>query len=102
MVSLPGPPMISPGSVLVILSRPDPTGRSEEHTSELQSPMYLVCRLLLEKKKKHSHITNNNRKKKVQNKHINIPTTIHQNMTLVVLVPAYIHTHVAFQREQTN
>src|SRR5437762_238580 len=29
--------------------------RSEEHTSELQSPMYLVCRLLLEKKKnKHS------------------------------------------------
>src|SRR5436189_1187466 len=27
--------------------------RSEEHTSELQSPMYLVCRLLLEKKKIH-------------------------------------------------
>src|SRR5437764_10892114 len=27
------------------------TARSEEHTSELQSPMYLVCRLLLEKKK---------------------------------------------------
>src|SRR5256885_3662633 len=29
-----------------------PTGRSEEHTSELQSPCNLVCRLLLEKKKK--------------------------------------------------
>src|SRR5437764_8373250 len=28
-----------------------PADRSEEHTSELQSPMYLVCRLLLEKKK---------------------------------------------------
>src|SRR5437762_4843974 len=28
-----------------------PPLRSEEHTSELQSPMYLVCRLLLEKKK---------------------------------------------------
>src|SRR5574337_556397 len=27
-------------------------GRSEEHTSELQSPLNLVCRLLLEKKKK--------------------------------------------------
>src|SRR5258708_14398274 len=27
-----------------------PTGRSEEHTSELQSPDHLVCRLLLEKK----------------------------------------------------
>src|SRR5437764_9921609 len=43
-----------------LLGRADPsricrmTGspRSEEHTSELQSPMYLVCRLLLEKKKK--------------------------------------------------
>src|SRR3712207_7059262 len=29
-----------------------PTARSEEHTSELQSRQYLVCRLLLEKKKK--------------------------------------------------
>src|SRR3712207_9408053 len=28
--------------------------RSEEHTSELQSRQYLVCRLLLEKKKKHN------------------------------------------------
>src|SRR2546425_3070346 len=28
-----------------------PSGRSEEHTSELQSLAYLVCRLLLEKKK---------------------------------------------------
>src|SRR3712207_8525734 len=31
-----------------------PTFRSEEHTSELQSRQYLVCRLLLEKKKKQS------------------------------------------------
>src|SRR3712207_7155396 len=31
---------------------PDATPRSEEHTSELQSRQYLVCRLLLEKKKK--------------------------------------------------
>src|SRR3712207_8446153 len=29
-------------------------GRSEEHTSELQSRQYLVCRLLLEKKKKYN------------------------------------------------
>src|SRR3712207_6996015 len=35
-----------------------PATRSEEHTSELQSRQYLVCRLLLEKKKKpHSTIT---------------------------------------------
>src|SRR5437762_8040360 len=33
--------------------------RSEEHTSELQSPMYLVCRLLLEKKKK-KHLRSKN------------------------------------------
>src|SRR5258708_31241441 len=33
-------------------------GRSEEHTSELQSPDHLVCRLLLEKKKKRlTHIS---------------------------------------------
>src|SRR5689334_23983603 len=30
-------------------------GRSEEHTSELQSQFHLVCRLLLEKKKKKKH-----------------------------------------------
>src|SRR4051794_41937977 len=30
---------------------PAPACRSEEHTSELQSPVHLVCRLLLEKKK---------------------------------------------------
>src|SRR2546425_9779734 len=33
-------------------SENEPAGRSEEHTSELQSLAYLVCRLLLEKKKK--------------------------------------------------
>src|SRR5690348_2334487 len=31
--------------------------RSEEHTSELQSPVHLVCRLLLEKKKKNKYST---------------------------------------------
>src|SRR2546422_3371629 len=31
--------------------------RSEEHTSELQSRLHLVCRLLLEKKKKHRNTT---------------------------------------------
>src|SRR3712207_7987394 len=41
------------------LSRSFTATRSEEHTSELQSRQYLVCRLLLEKKKKYKqHITN--------------------------------------------
>src|SRR5438552_11614382 len=35
--------------------------RSEEHTSELQSPDHLVCRLLLEKKKKRTPITDSTR-----------------------------------------
>jgi len=34
----------------------DPVARSEEHTSELQSRQYLVCRLLLEKKKKQNNL----------------------------------------------
>src|SRR5882757_1178103 len=39
------------------------TQRSEEHTSELQSRQYLVCRLLLEKKKKKIIMIKNNKKK---------------------------------------
>src|SRR5260370_29745347 len=35
-----------------------PSSRSEEHTSELQSHLNLVCRLLLEKKKKNDNIYN--------------------------------------------
>src|SRR5216684_8328459 len=51
-------------------------GRSEEHTSELQSRLHLVCRLLLEKKKKNIHTDNNNNKKKN-----NIPNTASTNTT---------------------
>src|ERR1041385_5013375 len=40
-----------PASGAAPTSRPPPTPRSEEHTSELQSRLHLVCRLLLEKKK---------------------------------------------------
>src|SRR5256885_5030031 len=39
------------GTALVIVPALDHNLRSEEHTSELQSPCNLVCRLLLEKKK---------------------------------------------------
>ena len=59
-----GDPVVAPGVELLTLAlvgtlpilwmqlqRPFYIFRSEEHTSELQSPMYLVCRLLLEKKK---------------------------------------------------
>src|SRR3712207_7042492 len=42
------PPRLVPGARS---SSTEAVGRSEEHTSELQSRQYLVCRLLLEKKK---------------------------------------------------
>ena len=51
---------------------------SEEHTSELQSPMYLVCRLLLEKKKYKKKKTKNKNKKNKKIKKIPIP---HENNT---------------------
>src|SRR5258708_31884964 len=41
-------------------ARYDRLSRSEEHTSELQSPDHLVCRLLLEKKKNKTRTTNVN------------------------------------------
>src|SRR5436189_820865 len=40
--------VLAAGALIVLIARV--IFRSEEHTSELQSPMYLVCRLLLEKK----------------------------------------------------
>src|SRR5256885_7154421 len=39
--------------------------RSEEHTSELQSPCNLVCRLLLEKKKKHLYTCHSIKRRRV-------------------------------------
>src|SRR5437867_10665885 len=44
-----------PSAPVILSSNDRPAGRSEEHTSELQSPYDLVCRLLLEKKK-HKYI----------------------------------------------
>src|SRR5256885_4337292 len=51
-----GTAVVLPGAVdtHVHVNEPGRTDRSEEHTSELQSPCNLVCRLLLEKKKQTS------------------------------------------------
>src|SRR2546422_7554708 len=49
----PFPVPLSPVSSTVVRSLAASRPRSEEHTSELQSRLHLVCRLLLEKKKKH-------------------------------------------------
>src|SRR2546429_6869067 len=55
LVDLPG----DDRGVQVGLDEPEPVGvqRSEEHTSELQSRLHLVCRLLLEKKKNINALT---------------------------------------------
>src|SRR5205807_6567253 len=53
------------------------TARSEEHTSELQSPCNLVCRLLLEKKKKNNNIM----------QHI-LHTHIHKSKTTLLIKPS--------------
>src|SRR5947209_9798112 len=80
-----GASRITPVAALLPLGRAAPEGlpgrsdahrtdrevlRSEEHTSELQSRQYLVCRLLLEKKKKKKKIDHKNKKKgKKEDKH---------------------------------
>src|SRR4029079_19839095 len=51
------PPRHRPRAVRLPHVRPRPKTRSEEHTSELQSLAYLVCRLLLEKKKNNQRHT---------------------------------------------
>src|SRR5256885_6236127 len=51
-----------------------PTTRSEEHTSELQSPCNLVCRLLLEKKK-------NKKKKNYLHEHTTLDRESNQSIT---------------------
>src|SRR3712207_9014098 len=55
--SLAGVRAVQPGGAgrAPVRALPAESGRSEEHTSELQSRQYLVCRLLLEKKKTHNY-----------------------------------------------
>src|SRR2546422_5279268 len=59
-------------------------GRSEEHTSELQSRLHLVCRLLLEKKNiNHNH--NPIGQKQAQNKKATLAADTSPELTLVTL-----------------
>src|SRR5947209_17082319 len=71
--------LFRPGAVAVPrplrMSAPAPGTRSEEHTSELQSRQYLVCRLLLEKKKK------TKKDKQYQNKTTRQPTSIRKTLS---------------------
>src|SRR5260370_8359801 len=62
--------LLAPCPSIAARARVAPSGRSEEHTSELQSHLNLVCRLLLEKKKRTKRLTN----------HLLLPST-HVNIT---------------------
>src|SRR5256885_2434998 len=64
------------GSSVLSTNRFIPTGRSEEHTSELQSPCNLVCRLLLEKKKKKTN------KNHLNNLKMSLYVEISSNLTI--------------------
>src|SRR6266480_929121 len=67
--SPPEPETVQSSSSAAIEERAiSPRLRSEEHTSELQSHVNLVCRLLLEKKKKNTTPNLNEKKNKKQNK----------------------------------
>src|SRR5690348_17868238 len=54
-------PSVAPASGSSPRRQPTSSPRSEEHTSELQSPVHLVCRLLLEKKKNTPETDNTSR-----------------------------------------
>src|SRR5438552_10343955 len=77
-ISCSDPPRSPPGraSPSAVAS---PARRSEEHTSELQSPDHLVCRLLLEKKKK----------TKTQHH----PVSCHSDPNRCVYIPTIAHRH---------
>src|SRR5256885_4371217 len=63
---------LAASSASASITTPFPGKRSEEHTSELQSPCNLVCRLLLEKKKKKNSrliITVNKNQKTIVSSH---------------------------------
>src|SRR6266566_8796212 len=65
----PGPDQVGGLGHRLVGARRRRSGRSEEHTSELQSPCNLVCRLLLEKKKKIKQARSSYKNNKINTKH---------------------------------
>src|SRR5256885_6108929 len=59
----------------------NPADRSEEHTSELQSPCNLVCRLLLEKKKKNNTIQDQTQTRSYDVQYSAVVRSLHDSLT---------------------
>src|SRR5438876_1153093 len=70
-----------------------PRWRSEEHTSELQSPVHLVCRLLLEKKKKNNKIYNKSSKEKIKHR---LTRMIHIKTLCITLATQHLYIFLSF------
>src|SRR5690348_17625793 len=83
--------IVSGGEIMISF-----TLRSEEHTSELQSPVHLVCRLLLEKKKKKK--TRINQMKKHTNPTTHTKTTQLKNETYHI----YLHLCITLYHPKTD
>src|SRR2546426_8905331 len=77
----PGPPPHEPSAAVDTQTTHRRSPRSEEHTSQLQSPCNLVCRLLLEKKKKKKYYIKTQKTRKLYTQthshRINKLTTAH-------------------------
>src|SRR2546426_8210776 len=77
------PMIVGPATLTTLLTLARTHGyRSEEHTSELQSPCNLVCRLLLEKKKK--NITNDDQQSNHKILELSIADIVAQNVLAIV------------------
>src|SRR6266481_6292558 len=69
-----------------------PAGRSEEHTSELQSQFHLVCRLLLEKKKKAIDLVTNGKIKR----QVDVSLLLVSALLLVFVICAPLFLSIVF------
>src|SRR5437763_8648408 len=87
-------PMPMPVTGMRPLQGPHPGNRSEEHTSELQSPMYLVCRLLLEKKNKALFVTRKLGPMEFRRANLSLASTLWIQIPRIAGVPAAMVAYV--------
>src|SRR5260363_85539 len=75
---------------------PPASRRSEEHTSELQSPDHLVCRLLLEKKKTNTHTRTHTSTHEYTKAYTHAYMHAYLHSYMYVCVPVHIYFYLLF------